>query len=157
MQNLSTCLWFDGQAEEAVAFYTGIFPNSRIVETKYYLEGTPKPAGSVLTIRFVLDGVEYVALNGGPFFTFSPAISLVAYCDTQEEIDHLWERLLEGGRESQCGWLDDRFGVSWQIVPRPFLALLNTDDVAASQRAMAAMMTMKKLDIAALQRAYAGG
>lgn len=156
MQNISTCLWFDHQAEEAVAFYTGIFPDSRILETKYYLEGTPKPAGSVLTIRFVLDGVEYVALNGGPLFTFSPAISLVAYCDTQEEIDRLWERLLAGGRESRCGWLDDRFGVSWQIVPRPFLALLNTDDTAASQRAMAAMMTMTKLDIAALQRAYAG-
>lgn len=156
MQNISTCLWFDHQAEEAVAFYTGIFPKSRILETTHYLEGTAKPAGSVLTIRFVLDGVEYVALNGGPLFTFSPAISLVAYCDTQEEIDRLWERLLDGGRESRCGWLDDRFGVSWQVVPRPFLAMLNTADAAASQRAMAAMMAMTKLDIAALQRAYAG-
>jgi len=156
MQNLSTCLWFDHQAEEAASFYVGIFPNSRIVETIHYLEGMFRPAGTVLTVQFVLDGVEYVAMNAEPLFTFSPAISLVVYCDTQEEIDRLWERLLDGGRESRCGWLDDRFGVSWQVVPRPFLALLNAGDAAASQRAMAAMMTMTKLDIAALQRAYAG-
>jgi len=154
MQNVSTCLWFDDQAMEAAEYYVSVFPNSRITETKYYLEGAPKPAGAVLTVRFVLDGTEYVALNGGPHFTFNPAVSLVAYCDSQAQVDRLWSRLTDGGQESQCGWLIDRYGVSWQIVPRPFLALLNTADTAASQRAMAAMMTMKKLDIAALKRAY---
>jgi predicted 3-demethylubiquinone-9 3-methyltransferase (glyoxalase superfamily) len=156
MQRTSTCLWFNDQAEQSVAFYTSLFPNSRIVHTTYYLEGTPTPAGSVLTIQFTLDGTEYLALNGGPAFTFSPAVSMVAYCDTQEEVDRLWSKLTEGGHEGQCGWLTDRFGVSWQIVPRQLLALLNTPDKAASQRAFAAMMTMKKLDIAVLQRAYAG-
>ena len=156
MQTVSTCLWFDDQAQAAVAFYMSLFPNSRIIDTKYYLEGAPRPAGSVLTIRFTLDGTEYVALNGGPHFKFSPAVSLVAYCDTQEETDTLWRKLTEGGEESQCGWLTDRYGVSWQIVPRALLELLNTADGAASQRAVSAMMKMKKLDIAALQRAYKG-
>jgi len=156
MQQISTCLWFDDNAEQAVAFYTGIFPHSGILETKFYLEGGPGPAGSVLTLRFSLNGTEYLALNGGPHFQFSPAMSLVAYCDTQDEVDHLWHRLGEGGKEDRCGWLTDRFGVSWQIVPRPLLAMLNTDDVKASQRAFAAMMTMRRLDIAALQRAYRG-
>jgi predicted 3-demethylubiquinone-9 3-methyltransferase (glyoxalase superfamily) len=110
----------------------------------------------VLTIQFTLDGTEYLALNGGPAFTLSPAVSMVAYCDTQEEVDRLWSKLTEGGHEGQCGWVTDRYGMSWQIVPRQLLALLNTPDKAASQRAFAAMMTMKKLDIAALQRAYAG-
>jgi len=154
MQTVSTCLWFDDQAEEAVAFYTSLFQNSRIIDTKYYLEGSQRPAGSVLTIQFTLDGTEYVALNGGPQFKFSPAVSLVAYCDTQPEVDTLWRRLSDGGQESQCGWLTDRYGVSWQIVPRTLLDLLNTPDRAASQRAFAAMMKMKKLDIAAMQSAY---
>jgi len=156
MQSVSTCLWFNDQAEQAVAFYTSLFPNSRIVHTTYYLEGTPTPAGSVLTIQFTLDGTEYLALNGGPAFSFSPAVSMVAYCDTQEEVDRLWAGLSDGGQEGQCGWVTDRYGVSWQIVPRQLLALLNTPDKAASQRAFASMMTMKKLDVAALQRAYAG-
>jgi predicted 3-demethylubiquinone-9 3-methyltransferase (glyoxalase superfamily) len=156
MQSVSTCLWFNDQAEQAVAFYTSLFPNSRIVHTTYYLEGTPRPAGAVLTIQFTLDGTEYLALNGGPAFTFSPAVSMVAYCDTQEEVDRLWAGLSDGGQEGQCGWVTDRYGVSWQIVPRQLLALLNTPDKAASQRAFASMMTMKKLDVAALQRAYAG-
>jgi predicted 3-demethylubiquinone-9 3-methyltransferase (glyoxalase superfamily) len=108
----------------------------------------------VLTIRFTLDGTEYVALNGGPHFSFSPAVSLVAYCDTQKQVDTLWRELTKGGQESQCGWLTDRFGVSWQIVPRTLLGLLNTSDRAASQRAFSAMMTMRKIDIAALQHAY---
>lgn len=154
MQTVSTCLWFDDQAQEAVAFYMSLFPNSRIIDTKYYLEGSPRPAGSVLTIRFTLDGTEYVALNGGPHFSFSPAVSLVAYCDTQKQVDTLWRELTKGGQESQCGWLTDRFGVSWQIVPRALLGLLNTSDRAASQRAFSAMMTMRKIDIAALQHAY---
>jgi predicted 3-demethylubiquinone-9 3-methyltransferase (glyoxalase superfamily) len=154
MQKVSTCLWFDHQAEEAVAFYVSLFPNSCIVDTKYYLEGSPRPAGSVLTVQFRLDGAEYVALNGGPHFKFCPAISLVAYCDTQEEVDTLWRKLSAGGQEGPCGWLTDKYGVSWQVVPRAFLKLLNTEDNAASQRAFSAMMKMTKLDIAALQRAY---
>jgi predicted 3-demethylubiquinone-9 3-methyltransferase (glyoxalase superfamily) len=153
---LSTCLWYDNQAEQAVSFYVSLFPNSQVDRTTYYLEGTPVPPGSVLTIQFTLDGTEYLALNGGPAFKFSPAMSMVAYCETQEEVDRLWTALAEGGQHGQCGWLTDRFGVSWQVVPRQLLALLNTPDRAASQRAFQAMLTMKKLDIAALQRAYDG-
>ena len=156
MQRISTCLWFNDQAEQAVAFYIRLFPNSQILRTTYYLEGTPVPAGSVLTIQFTLDGTEFLALNGGPAFTFSPAVSMVAYCDTQEEVDRLWASLAEGGQHGQCGWLTDRFGVSWQVVPRQLLALLNTPDRAASQRAFRAMMAMTKLDIAVMERAYAG-
>jgi predicted 3-demethylubiquinone-9 3-methyltransferase (glyoxalase superfamily) len=131
-----------------------IFPRSRIVDTKYYLEGSPRPAGTVLMVQFTLDGAEYLALNGGPQIKFSPAISLVAYCDTQAEVDTLWRKLSAGGQEVQCGWLTDKYGVSWQVVPRAMLKLLNTADKAASLRAFAAMMKMTKLDIAALQRAY---
>ncbi len=156
MQKLSTCLWFDHQAEEAAAFYVSLFPNAGIVDTKYYLEGAPRPAGSVLTVQFVLNGAEYVALNGDPQFQFSPAMSIVAQCDTQEEVDALWRGLSAGGQAGQCGWLTDRYGVSWQVVPRTLLKLLNTADTAASQRAFAAMLQMTKLDIAALQRAYDG-
>jgi predicted 3-demethylubiquinone-9 3-methyltransferase (glyoxalase superfamily) len=156
MQRISTCLWFNDQAEQAVAFYISLFANSQILRTTYYLEGAPVPAGSVLTIQFTLDGTEYLALNGGPAFAFSPAVSMVAYCDTQEEVDRLWTRLAEGGQHGQCGWLTDRFGVSWQVVPRQLLALLNTPDRAASQRAFQAMMAMTKLDIAVMERAYAG-
>jgi predicted 3-demethylubiquinone-9 3-methyltransferase (glyoxalase superfamily) len=156
MQRTSTCLWFDNQAEPAAAFYVSLFPNSRTVRTTYYPEGTPAPAGSVLTIQFVLDGTEYLALNGGPAFTFTPAISMVAYCDTQAEVDRLWATLADGGRHGQCGWLTDRFGVSWQVVPRQLLPLLHTPDRAASQRAFDAMRGMTKLDIAALESAYAG-
>ena len=154
MQKVSTCLWFDNQAEEAATFYVSLFPNSRIVDIKYYLEGSPRPAGSVLTVQFTLDGGEYMALNGGPHFKFSPAISLIANYDTQEEVDTLWRNLSEGGQEGQCGWLTDKYGVSWQIVPRALLKLINTADNAASQCAFSAMMKMTKLDIAALQRAY---
>jgi predicted 3-demethylubiquinone-9 3-methyltransferase (glyoxalase superfamily) len=154
MQRVSTCLWFDDQAAQAAAFYVSVFPNSRIVETKHYLDGGPRPAGSVLTVRFLLDGTEYVALNGGPVFKFSPAVSLVAYCETQDEVDTLWRKLCDGGQESQCGWLTDRYGVSWQVVPRPLLELLDTPDRAASQRAFDAMIKMKKIDIAAIQCAY---
>ncbi|MFC5473513.1 VOC family protein [Paraherbaspirillum soli] len=156
MQRLSTCLWFDDQAQEAAAFYVSLFPNSHIVDTKYYPEGSQRPAGSVLTVQFTLDGNEYVALNGGPQFKFSPAVSLVANCDTQQEVDTLWHKLSEGGQEGQCGWLTDKYGLSWQVVPRALIKMLSTADSAASQRAFAAMMTMTKLDIAALQRAFEG-
>jgi predicted 3-demethylubiquinone-9 3-methyltransferase (glyoxalase superfamily) len=153
MQTISTCLCFANQALQAAEFYVSIIPNSRIIDTKYYLDGAQ--AGSVLTVLFALDGIEHVGLNG-PSFKFSPAMSLTVNCDTQEEIDNYWHKLSAGGEEGQCGWLTDKFGVSWQIVPRPFLELINTKDTAASQRAIAAMMQMKKLDIAALQRAYKG-
>ncbi len=118
MQNISTCLWFDDKAEEAAAFYVSVFPNSRILDTRHFVEGSPRPAGSVMTVQFTLDGRELVALNGGPNVKFSPAMSLVAYCDTQEEVDTLWRKLCAGGQEGQCGWLTDKYGVSWQIVPR---------------------------------------
>jgi predicted 3-demethylubiquinone-9 3-methyltransferase (glyoxalase superfamily) len=156
MQNLSTCLWFEDCAEQAAAFYTGIFPNSRILQTTHYLEGALLDAGSVLTVRFSLDGTEYVALNGGPNFSFTPAISLVAYCDTQEQIDDLWEKLCSEGHAGECGWLTDRYGIAWQIVPRPLIDMLTGADGAAAQRAFSAMMQMTRLDIALLEEAYEG-
>jgi predicted 3-demethylubiquinone-9 3-methyltransferase (glyoxalase superfamily) len=156
MQKISTCLWFDSQAMEAAQFYVSLFPNSRILDTKYYLENMPKRAGTVLTVQFQLDGTEYTALNGGPDFDFSPAFSLVARCSTQQELDTLWSALGAGGREDRCGWLSDKFGVSWQIVPDTLLENLNSKDAAASQRMMMAMMAMRKLDIAALEKAYRG-
>ncbi|MFN0198294.1 MAG: VOC family protein [Planctomycetaceae bacterium] len=154
MQNIGLCLWFDDQAEEAAEFYVSIFKNSKIVSTAYYVEGLPKPAGSVMTVRFVLDGLEFVALNGGPDFKFTPALSITVNCDTQAEVDELWQKLTAGGQEVQCGWLTDKFGVSWQIVPRTLIEMFAKPDKAASQRATNAMLTMKKLDIAELQRAY---
>ena len=157
MQNVSTCLCYDTQAEEAVAFYVSLFPNSRIIEKTYYFEGTPRPTDSVLTVRFVLDGCEYLALNAGPQFRFTPAMSLIAYCDTQEQIDRLWRQLAEGGQEGQCGWLTDRFGLSWQIAPRIVMEMYEGPDRAAAQRAFTAMLGMTRLDIAALRRAYDGG
>lgn len=156
MQNVSTCLWFDKESREAAEFYVGVFPNSRILETKHALEGGPHPAGTVLTVQFTLDGTEFLALNGGPAYKFSPAVSMVAYCDTQEQVDTLWRKLVAGGQEVQCGWLTDRFGVSWQVIPRQLLALLDTSDKAASQRVFSAMMKMVKIDIAGIQRAYEG-
>jgi len=154
MQKLSPCLWFDDAAEEAANFYVSIFKNSRIVDTARFPEGAPRPAGMVMTVRFILDGQEFLALNGGPEYTFSPAISLVAYCESQQELDDLWEKLYAGGEEVQCGWLQDKFGVSWQIVPTVLPAMMSGADVAATQRAMAALLQMKKLDIALLERAY---
>jgi len=154
MQKLSPCLWFDDAAEEAANFYVSIFKNSRIVDTARFPEGAPRPAGMVMTVRFILDGQEFLALNGGPEYTFSPAISLVAYCESQQELDDLWEKLSAGGEEVQCGWLQDKFGVSWQIVPTVFPAMMSGADAAATQRAMAALLQMKKLDIALLERAY---
>ncbi len=156
MNTISPCLWFDSHAEEAATFYVSIFKNSEILQTTYYLEEVHRPKGSVLTVKFVLDGQEFLALNGGPQFTFSPAISFVVNCETQEEIDHYWERLSAGGEKVQCGWLTDQFGASWQIVPTLLPAMLNAPDTAAAQRVFAAMLQMKKLDIAVLQQAYKG-
>lgn len=156
MQPVGTCLWFDNESLEAAEFYVSLFPNSRIVEVSHYLEGTPRPVGDVLTVHFVLNGAELMALNGGPVYKPTPAMSLVANCDTQEEIDTLWQKLSEGGQEVQCGWVTDKFGVSWQVAPKAFFKMLVADDKAAAQRAFSAMMAMTKLDIAALERAYRG-
>lgn len=158
MTRIEPCLWFDGQAEEAAAWYVSIFRNARILSTTHYGEGMPRPAGSVLTVRFELDGETFLALNGGPEYTFSPAVSFIVPCDSQAEIDHYWSRLLsEGGQPQGCGWLQDRYGVTWQIVPRVLTEMVTGGDTAATQRVLQAMMPMVKLDIAALERAYAKG
>jgi len=156
MQKITTCLWFDNNAEEAVNLYTSIFKNSKVLEVARYGEGGPGPEGSVLTMRFQLDGVELMALNGGPAFKFTEAISLSVDCQSQEEVDDLWEKLTKGGSEDQCGWLKDKFGLSWQIVPRALPELLGDPDPEKSKRVMEAMFKMKKIDIKALQEAYAG-
>ncbi|MFD4294963.1 VOC family protein [Rhodococcus sp. NPDC058505] len=157
MQKFTPCLWFDSQAEEAAAFYTGIFANSSIGEISRYGEGMPKPAGTAMTVAFTLNGQDFTALNGGPEFSFTEAISFQVDCADQAEVDRYWEALTaDGGEESQCGWLKDRFGLSWQIVPSALPAILGGPDAAGAQRAVAAMMQMRKLDIGALQRAYDG-
>jgi predicted 3-demethylubiquinone-9 3-methyltransferase (glyoxalase superfamily) len=147
------CLWFDGQAEPAATLYTEIFPNSRILRVTPYPPGAPGPEGTVMTVNFSLDGQEYVGLNGGPHFTFSEAISFQIFCADQDEVDHYWNRLSEGGEEDQCGWLKDRFGVSWQVVPTVLDELLGDPDPARARRATQAMLGMRKLDIAALRQA----
>jgi len=161
IQRISPCLWFDDQAEAAVAQYTAIFPGSRVLRTSRYSKEAAEvsgcPEGSVLTISFTLDGIELEALNGGPAFKFNEAVSLMVNCQSQREIDHYWERLSEGGDPSaqQCGWLKDRFGLSWQIVPTVLRELIAQPDPEKASRAMKAMLEMKKLDIAALERAAA--
>jgi len=160
-QRITPCLWFDHQAEEAVRFYTSVFPNSRIGTTtrydKHSAQAAGRPEGSVLTIAFQLDGQELAALNGGPVFQFTEAISLVVNCQSQEEVDHYWSRLSEGGDEKaqQCGWLKDRYGVSWQVVPTELVELLSSPDKEKARRAMDAMLKMKKIDVPALRRAVA--
>ena len=160
MQKITTFLWFDGQAEEAAQHYVSIFKNSRIIGTTRYDEEASKaagrPKGSVMTVEFELDGQRFTALNGGPHFKFTEAISLVVHCENQKEVDHFWEKLSAGGEEVQCGWLKDRYGLSWQVVPDVMLEMLQSKDPEKSRRAMAAMLTMKKLDIAALTKAYEG-
>ena len=156
LTRITPCLWFDTEGEEAARFYTGIFENSRILEVTHYGSAGPRPAGMVLTVSFELDGQPFVALNGGPEFTFNEAISLQVNCESQEEVDEMWARLSEGGEESVCGWLKDRYGVSWQIVPTVLDKLIADPDPERSQRAMKAMLGMKKLDIAELERAARG-
>lgn len=157
MQKISTCLWFNGQAEQAARFYTSIFKNSRLGEISYYGPNTPGTEGTVLTVAFQIEGQDFMALNGGPDFQFTPAISFVVDCQSQEEVDYYWDRLLEGGgRPDQCGWLADRFGVSWQIVPAVLSELLSDPDPVKANRVMQSMLQMVKLDIAELRRAYKG-
>jgi predicted 3-demethylubiquinone-9 3-methyltransferase (glyoxalase superfamily) len=156
IQKITPFLWFDHQAEEAAHCYTSIFPNSRIVKVVRYGAAGPGPAGSVMTVEFQFDGQSFVALNGGPHFTFTEAISFVVNCETQAEVDVYWAKLSQGGTEVQCGWLKDRFGLSWQIVPAVLPVLLSDPDPVKTQRVMQAMFTMKKLDLPALQRAYEG-
>ena len=162
IQRITPFLWFDDQAEEAATFYTSVFENSRIVDvTRYDREAaatTRRPEGSAMTVSFELAGQSFTALNGGPHYSFTPAVSFVVHCSTQEEIDHYWEKLSQGGDEKalQCGWLKDRFGLSWQVVPKQLFETIGGDDAAGRQRAMAAMMQMTRLDVARLQAAYAG-
>jgi predicted 3-demethylubiquinone-9 3-methyltransferase (glyoxalase superfamily) len=155
MTKISHCLWFDGQAEEAAKFYTSLFKNSSLGPTTRYYEGSPGTPGSVMTVEFTIEGEEYLALNAGPAFSFNPAISIVASCETQDEIDDLWQKLSsDGGTEVQCGWVTDKYGVSWQVVPTGMSEMMNSADKEAAQRAFKAMMGMVKIDIAALRRAY---
>ena len=161
MNRIAPCLWFDHQAEEAARFYTGIFPNSRIVQVTRYgragFELHGRPEGSVMTVEFELDGQNFTALNGGPVFRFNEAISLQVDCETQAEVDHYWDRLSAGGDPAaqQCGWLKDKYGVSWQVVPAVLQRMLKSADATFSEAVMSALLQMKKLDIAALERAHA--
>ena len=152
-QKISSFLWFNNNAEEAVNFYVSVFKNSSIRRTVHYGESGPGPKGSVLTIDFQLEGQEYTALNGGPEFKFTEAISLVVHCKTQEEVDYYWDKLGAGGQIIECGWLKDKFGLAWQIVPDVLLELIQDDDPQRKDRVMKAMMKMKKLDVAGIERA----
>ena len=157
MQKITTFLWFDDQAEEAARFYVSIFRNSKILDVSHYGASGPGKPGAVMTVRFSLDGQEFIALNGGPHFKFNEAISLFVSCQDQAEVDALWNRLCDGGGPGPCGWLKDRYGLSWQIVPTGLLPMLQDPDPAKSSRVMQAMLAMQKLDIDTLKRAYAEG
>jgi len=160
MQRITPFLWFDHQAEEAATFYVSIFKNSRITSVARYddeaAKASGRPKGSVMTVAFELDGQEFTALNGGPLFRFTEAISLVVHCGTQEEVDHFWEKLSAGGQQIQCGWLKDRFGVSWQVVPTVLGEMLQDKDPEKSKRVMTAMLKMTKIEIETLRQAFAG-
>jgi predicted 3-demethylubiquinone-9 3-methyltransferase (glyoxalase superfamily) len=155
MHEITPCLWFDTEGEEAASFYTSVFPNSRIVDVARYGSAGPRREGTVMTVSFELDGQSFVALNGGPDFTFNEAISFQVSCKTQDEVDTFWSALSDGGEEGPCGWLKDKFGVSWQIVPTALPELLADPDREKAQRVMQAMLTMKKIEIDALERAAA--
>jgi len=157
MQKITPFLWFDHQAEEAVAFYLSLFKNSKILSVSRYGEAGPGPAGSVMTINFQLDGQEFVALNGGPQFKFTEAISLSVTCEDQAEVDRLWEKFTAQGKESQCGWLKDKYGLSWQIIPSGLDELLSGKEAQKTRCAVEALMTMKKIDLAKLKQAYDQG
>lgn len=157
-QRITNCLWFDAEAEQAAQYYTGIFPNSSIgTITRFGKEGFEfhgKPEGSVMTVSFVLDGMELLGLNGGPIFTFNEAMSLIVNCADQEEIDHYWYKLSAGGQESQCGWLKDQFGVSWQVVPARWMEIMSSPDTARVHKAMEKIFAMKKIDLAVIEAAF---
>jgi predicted 3-demethylubiquinone-9 3-methyltransferase (glyoxalase superfamily) len=157
MQKITPFLWFDGQAEEAMNFYTSIFKNSKSGTVHRYGDAGPGPKGTVMSATFELEGQKFMALNGGPLFKFTPAISFFVNCETQQEVDELWENLSAGGEKSRCGWLKDKFGVSWQIIPTALGELLGDKDAAKAKRVMQAMLQMDKIDIEGLKRAYAGG
>ena len=157
MQKITPWLWFDTEGEEAANFYTSVFKNSKVLEVTRYGEAGPRPAGTVMTVSFVLDGQEFVALNGGPDFKFNEAVSFLVNCETQEEVDEYWAKLTaDGGEPGPCGWLKDKYGLSWQIVPSALNELLNDPDPGRSQRAMKAMLQMGKIEIAALRKAADG-
>jgi predicted 3-demethylubiquinone-9 3-methyltransferase (glyoxalase superfamily) len=156
MQKITPFLWFDGQAEEAAKLYTSIFGNSRILNISHYGEAGPGEAGSVMTVEFELEGLKFVGLNGGPVYEFTEAVSLAVSCETQDEVDDLWARLSDGGEEGPCGWLKDRFGLSWQIVPTALPRLLSDPDRTKAGRVMQAMLQMGKIEIDGLERAAAG-
>jgi predicted 3-demethylubiquinone-9 3-methyltransferase (glyoxalase superfamily) len=155
VQKITPCLWFDTEGEEAARFYTSVFPNSRIVEIARYGSAGPRPEGMVMTVSFELDGQEFIALNGGPDFTFNESISFQVNCETQEDVDTFWSKLSDGGEEGPCGWLKDKYGVSWQVVPIVLAELIGDPDREKSQRVMRAMLNMKKIEIDALERAAA--
>jgi predicted 3-demethylubiquinone-9 3-methyltransferase (glyoxalase superfamily) len=155
MQKITPFLWFDSNAEEAMNFYVSIFKNSKVVSTTRYGEAGPGPKGTVMAATFQLDGQEFFALNGGPQFKFSPAVSFFVKCETQQEIDELWDKLSAGGAKNRCGWLQDKYGLSWQIVPPVLGEMLSDKDPGKSQRVMKAMLEMDKIDIARLKQAYA--
>jgi predicted 3-demethylubiquinone-9 3-methyltransferase (glyoxalase superfamily) len=156
MQKITPFLWFDANAEEAVAFYTSVFKDSKVLATARYGEAGPGPKGSVMTMKFVLNGQEFIALNAGPHFQFNEAVSFVVDCETQQEVDYYWSKLTAGGKEVQCGWLKDKFGLSWQITPTILPQLLQDKDPQKANRVMQAMMKMIKIDIEGLKRAYKG-
>ncbi|MEP6645251.1 MAG: VOC family protein [Acidobacteriaceae bacterium] len=156
MHKITPFLWFDGKAEEAMNFYTSIFKNSKVGRVTRYGESSPGSKGAVITATFQLDGQDFIALNGGPQFSFTPAISLFVNCENQEEVDDFWEKLSEGGKESQCGWLSDKYGITWQIVPSALGQMLSDKDSEKSKRVTQAMLQMKKLDVAKLKQAYEG-
>ena len=157
LQRIVPNLWFDTQAEEAAGFYVSVFKESRVVNVSYYTEAGPGPAGTAMVVDFELEGQRFTGINGGPQFTFSEAVSLAITCETQDEVDYYWERLTEGGAESQCGWLKDRYGLSWQVIPAGMEELFADTDPERARRAMEAMFGMKRLDVAALRRAADGG
>jgi predicted 3-demethylubiquinone-9 3-methyltransferase (glyoxalase superfamily) len=154
MKGITPCLWFDTQGEDAANFYVSLFPNSRIVSVNRYGDAGPRAAGSVMTVDFELDGRRYVALNGGPDFTFNEAVSFQISCADQDEVDYYWDKLGEGGEHGPCGWLKDKYGLSWQVIPEAFLQLVSDPDPAKSQAVMSAMLGMKKLVVSELQEAY---
>jgi len=156
MPRITPNLWFDTEGETAATFYVSVFPNSKLTNVSHYGEAGPRPAGTVLTVEFELDGHPFVAINGGPEFTFDEAVSFQIDCVDQDEVDYYWSKLSDGGEEGQCGWLKDRYGLSWQVVPTEFVDLVNSGDEARAQRAITAMLGMKKLDIAALRAAADG-